>query len=275
MFNPLAYYPGNSLYNADYDGDELCYMPIPDSEKSLIGKVLILTAGDKGPMFRKKGLRILFGHNKCNLKPGAVLVEDIILKEKFGFIIGKNIELKQEFTEEDYIHFLSKDCVEFRSYDNGDLKAAMVAHTSLFCYGFIGTDNTPYDSDILYTDLDHKYKEFSNKYFLSNAPMVIFDITYPFNIFTHVYFSLTERVLWNNVKDDARFTLSMLGARQLGGKTPEEIKELLESNKARNLTRLEAMPHHLRNITKNLSSSSYDVLGRMAAIIKQFQADHN
>jgi hypothetical protein len=267
-----SYTYNRSRFDADYDGDVFHIPPPAAKELELIGKVIIMEAGDKGPVFRRKGMCILFVNHSSKIVPGLVLVEDVVMKEKFGFIVGRNIEPKEVFGEDDFMSLISEGYVRFKTFIHPNAK-----EFTMMCKSQLFADNDIADKDnIVYTLYEgggyantDAFFNFQKKYFLYYN-LFGGSILQTESIFKDVYFGFVDRNILEYFEGDSRFMITKLNITTLIGRPIEEIQAVLIKNANNNIDRLNAMTDAVKKIVKDLPKSSYTSIGKIVSSINEY-----
>jgi len=263
---------------AQYDGDVLHGVKL-DIERDMIGKVIVMEAGDKGPVFRKRGMRVMFVNHTSKIVPGFVLVEDVVLKERFGFIIGRNIQPKETLGEDDFFSLISEGYVRFNTHRYNTDKKAIVMESDTF---FAPDEITDNDNKIytLYYSVstfitDENFDIFKRKYFVGSRIFERSEMTYTESIFANVHFGRPDAEIENYFKDDHRFNLTYININSLKGKDPNEIQQLLIENANKNIDKLNSMSDVVRKVAKNIPRSAYGSIGKIASAINIYIIANN
>lgn len=247
-----------------------------DIEFNLIDTVIFMDQGPKGPMFKKMGMRVLFPHKNSKIEPGFVLVRDIILKDRFGFVIGENIKLKSSLTEDEYIKMISENIHEFGYVDVDEKHSDFIVgyqefygvHMQLYCISETGTIHKFGMSPSFRNDIG--YEVFKTKYFLCydhKDDNFLSKTIIPKELYD---------TLWENYAGREEFKMKLLNTRKLAFKRVDLIKNALELNRAENIRILTHLKEvKMREVANEIPRFEHFNLEKVMSRISHFLQDYD
>lgn len=267
-----------------YYQDELeCAREIKPKEESLIDQIVYMEKGDRGLFCKLDGMRMLFPHRSCDLKPGLVIVDQLILKEKYGFILGRNISPKVELTDEFFLERINIGAKSFCTRQIGDASVPFYYKEMDECFCIFDTsDNKEYK---YFDPVSHpikvlsEFSVFKQKHFIQEIYAFSHHSTYigksifKVNLLDSLYIPYRDAKAVDNIMASYKSEFEFHFISPLY--TDRINREMIENIRNYNTKRIKHIKDVvMKNIAKNFPRDLYEYLGVILKKVNDFIEIH-